>query len=109
MPTSATGLCHAVATEDADALTFGANIVVRNIFSTDIKKRPMFEVNLGRCLEQLDIDMEKFIDFCILSGCDYTDTIKGVGSKTAFQVRRGVVEVALFLCILSTPRVLHSH
>jgi flap endonuclease-1 len=82
------GLCHAAATEDADALTFGANILIRNIFSTDLKKRPMFEVNLSRCLEQLDVDMETFIDFCILSGCDYTNTIKGVGSKTAFQVRR---------------------
>jgi len=84
------GLCHAAATEDADALTFGANILVRNIFSTDLKKRPMFEVNLSRCLEQLDVDMETFIDFCILSGCDYTNTIKGVGSKTAFQVRNSM-------------------
>lgn len=63
-----TGAVYAAATEDADALTFGAKFLVRNLFTTDPKKKPMLEVDLSRVLFQLDIDMEKFIDFCILSG-----------------------------------------
>lgn len=51
-----------------------------------MKKRPILEVDLQRALEQLDLSMEAFLDFCILSGCDYTDTISGVGSITAIQL-----------------------
>jgi len=61
-------MCHGAATEDADALCFGAPLLIRNLFSTDQKKRPTLEVNLKRTLEQLDIEMDMFIDFCILSG-----------------------------------------
>lgn len=28
----------------------------------------------------------KFIDLCILLGCDYCDTIKGIGPKTALKL-----------------------
>jgi len=81
-----TGNCYAAATEDADALCFGATKLVRNLFSTDIKKKPVLEIELARVLEQLNLDMTKFLDFCILCGCDYTDTITCVGSMTAIQL-----------------------
>ena len=29
--------------------------------------------------------MEMFIDICILCGCDYTDSIRGIGPKKAFE------------------------
>lgn len=28
-------------------------------------------------LEELNLTMDQFIDLCILSGCDYCDSIKG--------------------------------
>mmetsp|Transcript_4969 Transcript_4969/g.12452 ORF Transcript_4969/g.12452 Transcript_4969/m.12452 type:complete len:446 (-) Transcript_4969:226-1563(-) len=92
-----TGCAYAAATEDADALCFGAKKLIRNLFTTDVKKRPTLEVDLQRVLEQLDVDMEKFVDFCILSGCDYTDTISKVGSITAFQLikQHGSIETVL--------------
>eukprot|EP00397_Hematodinium_sp_SG-2012_P036004 GEMP01038813.1.p1 GENE.GEMP01038813.1~~GEMP01038813.1.p1 ORF type:complete len:433 (+),score=117.01 GEMP01038813.1:75-1301(+) len=79
-------LVYASATEDADCLTFGTKRLVRNLFATDHKKRPILEVNLETSLQVLDIDMDRFIEFCILCGCDYTDTIRGIGNKTAFKL-----------------------
>ena len=29
---------------------------------------------------------KQFIDYCILCGCDYTDTVKGIGPKTAYTL-----------------------
>ena len=29
--------------------------------------------------------MDQFIDICILCGCDYTDSIRGIGPKKAFE------------------------
>merc|ERR1712012_341196 len=47
--------------------------------------------------EQLNISMDQFIDFCILSGCDYCDTLKGVGPSTAIRmlIQHGSLEKVL--------------
>ena len=40
---------------------------------------PIVEINLKTALAGLQIDMAQFVDLCILCGCDYTDSIKGIG------------------------------
>merc|ERR1711904_585721 len=80
------GKVYAAATEDADCLTFGTTTLVRNLMAAESQKKTILEVSLERVLEQLSITMDQFIDFCILSGCDYCDTIKGVGPSTAIKL-----------------------
>merc|ERR1719265_2255985 len=91
------GKVYASATEDADCLTFGTKTLIRNLMAAESQKKTILEVNLERVLEQLNITMDQFIDFCILSGCDYCDTIKGVGPQTAMQliVQHGSIEKVL--------------
>merc|ERR1712176_1253006 len=66
--------------------TFGTKVLVRNLMAAESQGKQIMEVNLERVLEQLNISMEQFIDFCILSGCDYCDTLKGVGPSTAIKM-----------------------
>merc|ERR1719171_1028129 len=80
------GKVHASATEDADCLTFGTSLLIRNLLAAEALKKPIYEVNLEVALKQLDISMDQFIDFCILCGCDYCDNIKGVGPNTAIRL-----------------------
>lgn len=91
------GKVHAAATEDADCLTFGTKTLVRNLMAAESQKKTILEVSLERALEQLNISMDQFIDFCILSGCDYCDTIKGVGPSTAIKliIEHGSLEKVL--------------
>lgn len=95
------GKVFATATEDMDALTFGSPKMLKNLFDTEssrtAQKRPVFELTLSRILEQLDVSMETFIDFCILCGCDYCGTIRGVGPSTAFKLlkQHGSLEAAV--------------
>jgi flap endonuclease-1 len=91
------GKVYAAATEDADCLTFGTKTLVRNLMAAESQKKTILEVSLERVLEQLNITMVQFIDFCILSGCDYCDTIKGVGPSTAMRliVQHGSIEKVL--------------
>ena len=37
----------------------------------------------SQVLAGLDLSMSEFVDLCILMGCDYCGTIKGIGPKTA--------------------------
>merc|ERR1711972_76099 len=87
----------AAATEDADCLTFGTKVLVRNLMAAEAQKKTIYEVTLERALEQLNISMDQFIDFCILCGCDYCDTLKGVGPSTAMRmlVQHGSLEKVL--------------
>ncbi|KAF1332181.1 Flap endonuclease 1, partial [Globisporangium splendens] len=78
------GKVFAAGTEDMDALTFGSPVLYRRLTFAAAKKVPVLEVKLERALEDLGLTREQFVDLCILCGCDYCDTIRGVGPKKAF-------------------------
>ena len=65
-----------------DALTFGTNVLLRGFNS---KKEPIVQIELKPLLEQFGMDMDRFIDICILCGCDYTTNILGVGPIKAYN------------------------
>jgi len=91
------GKVFATATEDMDALTFGSNILLRHMTFSEARKMPIKEFHLEKLLVELDMDQEKFIDLCILLGCDYCDSIKGIGPKRAVELIRkhGTIEEVL--------------
>ena len=76
-------LVYGVASEDMDLLTFGTKKLLRN-FSIS-KSKQMIEISLEKILEDFKMSMDQFIDLCILLGCDYSSTIKGIGTKKAFN------------------------
>ena len=75
-------LCFGTATEDMDALTFGTTYQLRGFNS---KKEPICQIELAEVLKGFEMNMEEFIDLCILCGCDYTHTIGGLGQAGAFK------------------------
>jgi len=87
----------AVATEDMDALTFGAPLLLRHLTFAESRKLPIQELHLDQVLAGLHLTMDQFIDMCILCGCDYCDTIKGIGPKRALELitKHGSLEAVL--------------
>lgn len=73
-------------TEDMDALTFRTPKLVRRLTfaqgGSKDKQQPILELDLELVLKGLDVSYEQFVDLCILCGCDYSTTIKGIGPKT---------------------------
>jgi len=55
------GKVYAAATEDADCLTFGTKILIRNLMAAESQKKQIMEVHLDRALEQLNITMEQTV------------------------------------------------
>jgi len=68
-------------TDDSDALTFGCSSVLKTSISKQIT-----EINLEKLLSDIDMSMDNFIDYCILSGCDYTESIPHIGPITAYNL-----------------------
>ncbi|CAL1285465.1 unnamed protein product [Larinioides sclopetarius] len=79
------GKVYATATEDMDGLTFGSTVLLRHMTFSEARKMPIKEFHLNRVLDELGLNQDEFIDLCILLGCDYCESIKGIGPKKAYE------------------------
>ncbi|KAK3671806.1 Elongation of fatty acids protein 2 [Recurvomyces mirabilis] len=82
------GKVFAAASEDMDTLTFNSPVLLRKLTFSEQRKEPIQEIHLDAVLEGLDMDLNQFIDLCILLGCDYVDPVKGIGPKVALNLIR---------------------
>ncbi|EFJ45423.1 nuclease, Rad2 family [Volvox carteri f. nagariensis] len=91
------GLVYGLATEDMDALTFGAPRVIRHLMAPSSSNVPVQEIDRAVALQELGLDDDQFIDMCILMGCDYCGTIRGIGAVRALQLikKHGSIEAIL--------------
>nr|KAJ3420041.1 Elongation of fatty acids protein 2 [Polyrhizophydium stewartii] len=105
------GKVYAAGSEDMDTLTFGAPVLLRHLTFSEAKKMPIAEFHHDKMLEGLgltrdevrggapwraaagpmvdlaaDSALVQFIDLCILLGCDYCDSIRGIGPHRAMQL-----------------------
>ncbi len=93
---AAKGDAWAAASQDYDALLFGAPRLVRNLTITGRRKLPGKDVYveikpeviyLNELLKSLGITREQLVDIAILIGTDYNpDGVEGIGPKTALQL-----------------------
>lgn len=86
------GIVDYTITDDTDASTFGCS----NILKTSINKS-IVEIDTKLILERFEMSHDSFVDFCILSGCDYTDPIPQIGPITSFNLikKHGCIEEIL--------------
>lgn len=89
------GLVYAVATEDMDGLTFGSPRLVRHLSSGNTDK--VKEYSLEKVLAGFELTQEQFIDLCILMGCDYCESIKGIGGKKGLDLIRKLKSIETLL------------
>jgi len=91
------GTVYATATEDMDALTFATPVLVRKMTFAGASKSVVQSISYSKAVEGLELTHAQFVDLCILLGCDYCDSIKGVGPKTALKLikEHGDIETIL--------------
>ncbi|KAK2949914.1 putative Exonuclease 1 [Blattamonas nauphoetae] len=81
------GYAHAVITEDSDLLTFGVKEVLLKMDKTGAcQSLRMSRVNLLRTINLQSFTHEMFVMMCVLSGCDYLASLRGMGLKTSYKV-----------------------
>lgn len=57
-----------------------------SVVSYFCSKMPIKEFNLDKVLNGLEMNRDEFIDLCILLGCDYCESIRGIGPKRAVEL-----------------------
>ncbi|KAL5570507.1 hypothetical protein UlMin_027082 [Ulmus minor] len=73
---------YVVVSEDMDSLTFGDPRFLRHLMDPSSRKVPIMEFEVAK----LNLTIDQFIDLCIVSGCDYCDSIRGIGGQTALKL-----------------------
>lgn len=80
-----------VITEDLDFLTHNCSNILYNY---NFMNNSLLHYNYDIILKELELTKEIFVDFCILCGCDYSPTVRGIGHITAFKLikKYGTIE-----------------
>merc|ERR1719421_2712244 len=60
--------------------------MLKRMASTFANDGKVIEIDAEKILEESGLTYEQFVDVCILCGCDYCDSIRGIGPKKAFQL-----------------------
>ena len=76
-----TGQVDAVVTEDTDTLAYGSPVWLSSINHDGW----CTEIQLNDILEKTGLSASQFMDFCILCGCDYNESLKGLGPVSAYK------------------------
>jgi len=98
------GKVYGTATEDMDALTFGSTVLLRHMTFSEARKMPIKEFHLQRVLDEAGLTQQEFIDLCILMGCDYCDSIRGIGPKRAIELIQKHRSIEGILAALDTKK-----
>lgn len=80
------GKVFAAASEDMDTLCYEPPFLLRHLTFSEARKMPIDQIEYSQAIEGLGLTKDEFIDMCILLGCDYCETIKGVGPVTAMKL-----------------------
>ncbi len=81
------GYVDYVLTEDMDTLVYGCPRLITNCKDKTLKRKDIISVfDYDKVILGLDLTPEKFIDFCILCGCDYCATVPRIGNVTAYKL-----------------------
>jgi flap endonuclease-1 len=94
------GLVDYTVSDDTDCLTFECEKVLKSSIQGDL-----VEVNLKTVLEKLKMNMDNFVDFCIISGCDYCPYIPHVGPLISYNLilKHKNIETVIEKCKYSMP------
>ena len=83
------GYVDYVMTEDMDSLPFGCPKLIRNCLDRSQKRKDLISIiHLDKILSDLNLDYDKFVELCILCGCDYCQNIPRVGYVKALNIMK---------------------
>jgi flap endonuclease-1 len=83
------GFVDYVLTEDMDTMAYGCPKLIRRCVDKSFKRKDIISVfDYEKVIQGINLSHDKFIDFCILCGCDYCETVEKVGNTTALKLIR---------------------
>ena len=108
------GYVEAVMSADTDNLAYGCPIVIidnaENVYDQDTKTRTSQVITVGikDVLTGLGITFARFVDLCIMMGCDYNDNIPQIGGTRALKLINKFGSIDNIPRLLPTPNLIDA-
>lgn len=81
------GYVDYVLTEDMDTMGYGCPRIIRNCVDRDLKRKDIISIfTYEQLINDLELTHDKFIEFCVLCGCDYCPSVPKIGNITALKL-----------------------
>lgn len=81
------GYVDYVLTEDMDTLVYGCPKLITNCKDKSIKRKDIVSIfDYNQIINGFELTPDQFIEFCILCGCDYCDSVSKIGNITALKL-----------------------
>ena len=81
------GVVDYVLTEDMDSLVYGCPKLIRNCVDKTMKRKGVISIfDYDSIIQDIGLNHDKFIEFCILCGCDYCSQVPKIGNITALKL-----------------------
>ena len=81
------GYVDYVLTEDMDTMAYRCPKVIRKCTDRSVKRRDIISIfDYQKLINDIELTDDKFLDFCILSGCDYCSPPPKLGNVTALKL-----------------------
>ena len=81
------GYVDYVLTEDMDTLVYGCPKLIRNCVDKSLKRKDIISIfDYDKIINDFNITSDQFIEFCILCGCDYCDSVPKIGNISALKL-----------------------
>ena len=81
------GVVDYVLTEDMDTMAYGCPKLIRKCIDRSVKRKDIVTIfDYHEIVSKLNMNHDKFIEFCILCGCDYCQAPPKVGNVTALKL-----------------------
>jgi len=77
------GIVDGVLTEDTDVLAYRTPSMYHNI---NTKENTVVQLDIKSILEELELEENEFLDFCILCGTDYNQNLNLIGPQKSYQL-----------------------
>jgi len=87
-----------------DALTFATPVLLRKMTFANASKSDIQQMDYAKALIGLNLSRPQFVDLCIMLGCDYCDSIRGVGPKTALKLIREHNDIETILATIDRKK-----
>jgi flap endonuclease-1 len=77
---------YAVMSEDMDTLVYDCPVLIRTCIDKSLKKSDIVTTfNFKQIKQDMNLNINEFVDLCILCGCDYCTTIPKIGFNRAYN------------------------
>ena len=81
------GYVDYVLTEDMDTMAYKCPRLIRKCVDKELKRKDVISIfTYETLIKELNINHDKFLDFCILCGCDYCPQVPKIGNTTALKL-----------------------